>query len=237
MPVKPKYSVDIGDVFGLLTVTTSPHSIRGRMHVTCVCECGGIKNVWPVNLARGVVRSCGCLPRVKFGEKHSRFRHGLSNSLEYHSWSGMKSRCYNPSNAAYKNYGGRGIKVCDEWLQSFNSFMRDMGKKPSPKHSIDRINNNGDYEPGNCRWADDTAQARNKRNNRLITVLGVTGTAGMWSDISGLTQSAIKHRIKRGATPQDAVEYKRLAKAYPLEDPEALDVPGVVVTVERKETE
>lgn len=98
-----------------------------------------------------------------------RIKHNLSKTTEYKSWTKMKERCYQKSSICFHNYGGRGIKVCDRWLgvEGFINFINDMGKKPSPKHTIDRINNNGDYSPDNCRWADKIMQARNTRQAYL----------------------------------------------------------------------
>lgn len=101
--------------------------------------------------------------------------HGLAKTSEWYAWRGIKQRCFNVTNKDYKNYGARGITVCDRWLK-FDNFIKDMGMKPSPKHSIDRIDNNGNYEPSNCRWATKTAQVVNRRKfkNKLSKYVGVT---------------------------------------------------------------
>jgi hypothetical protein len=112
-----------------------------------------------------------------------REEHGLRNTAEYRVWDSMKSRCYNPKNTYYEYYGGRGITICDRWLKSFSAFYEDMGQKPSPKHSIDRINPNGNYEPENCRWATNTEQILNRRMNKNNTtgVVGVYKSHKKWS--------------------------------------------------------
>lgn len=122
-------------------------------------------------------------------------------SSTYAAWYAMKGRCYNPRCAGFKNYGGRGIKVCDRWLNSFESFLADMGEKPSPELSLDRINNNGNYEPGNCRWATSSQQARNKRPRKgiarhLITVDGVTLGVNQWARRLGIRSSTMSLRIR-----------------------------------------
>lgn len=122
----------------------------------CMCDCGAIVAVRSADLKRGNTKSCGCLAQ------ESRTKHGGCSSAEYRIWSGMIQRCTNPNAPGYENYGGRGIKVCKRWIE-FANFLADMGGKPSPQHSLDRKNNDGDYELNNCRWATRLEQARNKR--------------------------------------------------------------------------
>lgn len=126
----------------------------------CICECGKTKVASRRQLEKGTVRSCGCLEIEEFGHLQ---KQGSSHSSEYSSWEHMKRRCYNKNDIRYPNYGGRGIKVCATWLNSFQNFYKDMGPKPDPTYSIDRINVDGDYEPSNCRWADRSTQNINKR--------------------------------------------------------------------------
>lgn len=123
--------------------------------------------------------------------------HGLSKTTEYRTWNAMLQRCQNPKNTAFNRYGGRGIIVCDRW-QLFENFYADMGPRPSPKHSIDRINNDGDYEPDNCRWATPHEQARNKRGNYLVEWRGEIKCLTEWSEVVGLTCDTIKRRLDSG---------------------------------------
>lgn len=137
----------------------------------CRCDCGTERSVFSQNLRLGRTQSCGCLHSelvsVRQKGKQYNYRHGHSPSSgmspEYHAWAAMKDRCNNPRSKEYFRYGGRGIKVCDRWLDSFPAFLEDMGLKPDPKLSLDRINNDGNYEPGNCRWATWHQQNTNKR--------------------------------------------------------------------------
>lgn len=122
---------------------------------------------------------------------------------EYRTWYGMWHRCSNPSNPGWKHYGGRGIRVCGRW-KKFETFLSDMGPKPTPKHSIDRIDNNGNYEPSNCRWATSIEQGRNRSNNLLLTYNGQTKTVMEWAESTGMGVQLIKERINRG-WPIDAI--------------------------------
>ena len=132
-------------------------------------------------------------------------RNGRSHRPEYSNWSAMKARCLNPNHKNFKQYKGRGIKVCERWRNSFDNFYADMGPKPSPKHSIERRDNDGDYEPSNCFWATQAEQRRNQRNNRLLTFDGKTQCLIDWAAETGISRQAIYRRLKRGWDVQKAL--------------------------------
>ena len=129
-------------------------------------------------------------------------KHGLCETPEYPIWEHIKNRCSCPSNA---RYGGRGIKVCERWLNDVSAFIADMGPRPSLAHSIDRIDNDGDYEPGNCRWATATEQARNRRSSKLYSYNGESKTLTAWSEVSGVLSGTIWFRVKAGWSLGEAI--------------------------------
>jgi len=125
------------------------------------------------------------------------YTHGLSKTPEYKAWYSMKQRCFNPNYQYYSHYGGRGIAVCDRWLNS-KHFLADMGSRPTAKHSLDRIDNNADYSPKNCKWSTKAEQDNNKRNNHLITIDDVTLTIAQWAEKMGISHQVIYSRLKSG---------------------------------------
>ena len=139
--------------------------------------------------------------------------HGMTKTPEYCTWNQIKQRCFNPNNKNYLDYGGRGISVCDRWKNSFENFLADMKLKPTPKHSIDRIDNDGDYCPENCRWSTNVEQANNKRTNRLITIENETLTMAQWEKKMGYKQGVIERRLNLGwsefAAVMTPVRYQR----------------------------
>lgn len=170
--MREKYNLT-NNVYGRLTVLRPAHvDERRKRYWHCRCECGNETITRSDQLRRGEVRSCGCLKAELDRSRKNRLNHGSAArgkvTSEYRTWSGMRSRCRNRNNVNYPEWGGRGIKVCERW-DKFEVFLKDMGPKPGPTYSIDRINNDGHYEPGNCRWATKAEQAANRRPRRSIT--------------------------------------------------------------------
>ena len=161
-----------GHNYGRLTVLSYAERKGRSHHWLCGCQCGNSSVVVGANLRSGHTQSCGCF-RIEKAIKDNK-THGMTRSPEYRAWVKMKGRCYNKSDVSYKNYGARGITVCDRWVNSPEVFLGDMGLKPSPWHSLDRTDNNGNYEPSNCRWATKREQCINQRT-RCTNTSGTTG--------------------------------------------------------------
>lgn len=165
--MKKNYDDLTGMTFGRFKVLSKAgEDSHHRTLLNCLCSCGEKRVVERYNLRSGHSKSCGCQKRDKQNESHLTHGHSRKSAItsEYRIWLGMKMRCINPKVESFKYYGGRGIKVCDRWIDSFENFFSDMGKRPTVKHSIDRINVNGNYEPSNCRWASPIEQRRNRRD-------------------------------------------------------------------------
>lgn len=182
-----------GRVFGRLTVEGYSHTHTQRSGKraavwSCRCECGGTASVMTSNLKKGNTRSCGCL------HKQQMTLHGKSSTRLYRVWQSMLQRCSNPNASRYAEYGGRGIKVCHRW-QKFENFLADVGERPEGT-SLDRINVNGDYEPGNVRWATIAEQARNKRANVMIEWGGRRMIQTDWAKELGIKDQTLIKRLK-----------------------------------------
>lgn len=196
----------IGKQFGrLLVIGAMPE--QKRPTVICRCSCGKetFKRVY--DLERGHSLSCGC-SRTKHGQSTTR-----SITPEYMVWNAMKARCLNPKNKRFKEYGGRGITVCESWLK-FENFFADMGMRPSGKHSIERKNNNLGYSPDNCIWADADTQHRNRSDNRFITFNGKTKILTDWANELGINKTTLRLRLKSWPIERALTESsRRIAKS------------------------
>lgn len=136
--------------------------------------------------------------------------HGMSKSAEYRAWSAMKERCGNPNDPGFKNYGGRGIEVCDRWQNSFVLFLNDVGRRATPDLSLERIDNDGDYEPGNVKWASWKEQANNRRSNHLIEINGEVKTLTQWSEHYGIASHSVFARLSRGWNEETALTHRNI---------------------------
>lgn len=195
-----KINLIIGSKYGRWTILKEVPKINGERYILCRCSCGREKVVNLKNVIYGKSLSCGCLNSEIVSEKNRKNKkHGLYGSRIYRIWRQMKARCYNSESNVYKYYGGRGISVCDEWLNSVQSFYQwaiNNGYKDNL--TIDRIDSNKDYFPENCRWATIEEQQRNKRNNIKIIYDGKERTISEISKITGDSYNKIFKRIKRG---------------------------------------
>lgn len=170
------------------------------------CDCSPEKEKIIAHKDLGVSRSCGCLQREcakRTGMLNT--THGRRYAVEYRAWVNMKSRCYDPRQPHYADYGGRGIGVCERWLEAFENFYEDMGPRPTPDHSIDRIEVNGNYEPSNCRWATRKRQQRNRRGAVMLTFRGSTKCLNDWADELGILSGTIRNRLFTGWSVERAL--------------------------------
>ncbi len=203
-----------GRKFGRLTVLRAlPERIQRSIAWECRCDCGTVVNVPATKLLLGRKRSCGCLAKEVAAESHANHGHkrGGKISKTYNAWAAMRDRCTNPRNSRWADYGGRGITVCSEWL-TFDNFLRDMGEAPAGT-SLDRIDNERGYEPGNCRWATPDRQARNRRDTTFIEFRGEKLSISDWSERTGIDTHTIRARIKRGWSVDRALSEPAKEKA------------------------
>lgn len=192
-----------GQKFGKLKVLYKLHNYhkKDRVYWLCACECGNLVEVRGSSLRNGHTSSCGCL------QKEIVTKHGKWDNRIYRIWAHIKDRCYNKNHHAYKHYGGRGIFVCSEWKDDFEIFYNwAINNGYDDTLTIDRIDNNGNYEPNNCRWTTRKQQCRNQRNNTNFTYNGETHCLSEWCDILGLNKSTIYHRIYRHWSIEKALE-------------------------------
>lgn len=207
----PRKLIDPKTVFGRLTVCGFAEPIRvkngDRLSASnCQCECGVSVVVANMRLRNGNTRSCGCLQRKTASDMlttHGHTSNGKTTS-EFRAWCHMIDRTTNANNKSWDMYGGRGITMCERW-RDFENFLADIGPKPSPQHSIDRIDNNGNYTPENCRWATASQQNNNTRGNVRFTFYGKDRTVAEWSKITLVPVGAIHKRLKLNWPPRFAI--------------------------------
>ena len=195
----------IGQRFSRLTVTERlPNDKHGSSMWLCLCDCGNSVAVRGGDLRNGHTRSCGCL--LKQVTSARSITHGQSKTPLYRIWNSMRQRCENKNDAAYQNYGARGVTVCDEWMHSFQSFS-DWAFQHGYVDglTIDRKDNNGGYCPENCQWVTMKTQQNNKRNNHVLTFNGKTMTVAEWSDFLNVRPSAIYSRLYSGWSVERAL--------------------------------
>lgn len=210
-----KLEVPAGTRFGRLVVIGEGEPIGKRKvrSLLCSCDCGApARSYGLLNLRAGDTLSCGCLKKERLSEAHTKHGSAKSNAERtrlYRIWNGMKDRCTNPKNKSYENYGGRGITVCSTWLDSFESFRRDMGEPPTAAHTIERRNGNLGYSPSNCRWATMAEQANNRATNVVLTFGETTLTQAQWARKLGIAEQTIRRRIQRGLPLEKVLQQKK----------------------------
>lgn len=198
-----------GKKYGRLTVIKHVGKDKHNNAIwECKCACGNIINIRGATLRTGRAKSCGCLHKEMTKQlAKNNITHNMSNTRLYRVWQNIKSRCYYKQNNRYKYYGGRGIKVCDEWLNNFKSFYDwSISNGYQDNLTIDRINVNSNYEPNNCRWVNQKTQQRNKRNNKTYTVNGETLCLSEWCEKLNLNYNTVSTRLHRNYTIEKALE-------------------------------
>jgi hypothetical protein len=200
----------IGRRYGMLLVMGRAENTRhGKARFYCLCDCGKSTTVTGVDLTLGHTKSCKCYRVTSAREAFT--THGMAKTPEHRIWNHIKTRCTNPRSKYFHRYGGRGISMSPEWSASFLVFYRDMGPRPSPRHSIDRKNNDGNYEHGNCRWATPDIQGANKSTVRKIEHGGIMDTIAGWSRRTGIPYLKLRRRLVDGWAVSRALEAKDAA--------------------------
>lgn len=182
----------------------------GGPHWFCRCDCGkytATPRGW--GLRNGIVRSCGRRACKR------RENHEWDKIPEYNVWLGMRKRCCKSNHQAFADYGGRGIKICERWQTSFSAFLADMGPRPTPKHQLNRIDNDGNYEPSNCNWVLQSENMRNTRYSRLLTFQEITLTLVEWTERTGIPENTIRERIRRGWSVEKSLTTPARTKRSP----------------------
>lgn len=206
-------TIDISNKkFGKLLAVKRCTNMSGKTAWECKCDCGNITFVTTSNLTCNRIRSCGCLKIKQLLDRST--THNQRHTVLYSVWRGLRQRCNNPKHASYHNYGGRGITVCEEWDKSFqafydwsyaNGYSTENQKDEKLKLTIDRIDNNGNYEPSNCRWVDRKTQTRNMRTTRFITFNGQNKSVSEWCEIYGIKLQTFNTRIRNGWSIEEAL--------------------------------
>jgi len=196
--------VPLGSRFGRLTVIKDLGSDGCHRWFVVRCDCGAPNQRCTLSSLRcGDTKSCGCLKTELLSSRAT--KHGGFGTSEYNIWRRMIERCRNPNEKSWSRYGGRGIKVCERWVRDFSAFLDDVGSRPGEEMTLDRIDNDGNYEPGNVRWATAKQQHRNRNDNRVLAVDGKALCVAEWAEVSGTNPSTIRVRLHRGWGARDAV--------------------------------
>ena len=192
----------------LVVVARAENGDHGAARWRCRCDCGGETVTYGKSLRRGVVNSCGCWRKERASKMgRSNLTHGASFSPEYGALHNAIDRCHNPNCRGYKNYGARGIRVADEWRTDRGAFLEHVGSKPSSKHTLERVDNDKGYEPGNVRWATRGDQANNRRTNHIVEFQGRSMTLAEAVTLSGLRRSTVSERIRHGWPVEKALTW------------------------------
>ena len=200
--------ISIGDVFGELTAVrydSASESRSGKSSWVCVCTCGNNHVTDAPRLIKGISKMCRPCSDVMSGITRRNEFSSRTHKKEYNAWSMMKNRCNNEEYYLFHRYGGRGIKVCNDWANSFEVFVKDMGRAPSKEHSLDRVDNDKGYEKGNCRWATGFIQQNNRSNNVMLEFNGKSQTIAQWCRELDLSYEMVRARLKRGCSHESAL--------------------------------
>lgn len=202
----PKKEYVIGLKYNMLTILEEvPPTSKYKRRFKCLCDCGNETIIQLGNLKNGHTKSCGCQTKKMVSIANT--IHGMTNTSEYKSYQKMIERCYYEKDISFPNYGGRGITVCEKWLESFDNFFKDMGYKPSNFHSIERKDPNGNYEPSNCVWATKKEQNNNRTDNTRYQYDGLDMTQSQWAEYLKIPYGKIIDHLKRGVSFAEIVEY------------------------------
>lgn len=213
---------NVGDKFYKLTIKSNYDgslNLKSTNPTIFTCDCGNEHIATINNVSRGIVKHCKECSAKKKSKEHKTHGHSITRrEIDplgykcYYTWQAMKRRCYNPKDSHYERYGARNIEVCKEWKDSYETFLKDMGIPPSKEHTIERKNNNGNYEASNCIWATKLVQANNKSNNRKITAFGKTQNLGEWAKETGIKRETIARRLNSGYDVEKALTTKGLIR-------------------------